>query len=78
MKIWEGFGYYFWACNFYVVVKYIVYMFKGKFFSIYEGIWVFKGVGFYIVVVIVFFVYEFFYVVVDGNVFWVLFRFWGI
>lgn len=38
----------------------------------YMDIFQLKGVGFYIVVVIVFFVYNLFYVVVDGNVYRVL------
>ncbi|WP_282775221.1 A/G-specific adenine glycosylase [Phaeodactylibacter xiamenensis] len=78
MKTWEGLGYYSRARNLHAAAKYIVHTLKGKFPSTYEGIRALKGVGPYTAAAIASFAYELPYAVVDGNVFRVLSRFWGI
>jgi A/G-specific adenine glycosylase len=78
MKTWEGLGYYSRARNLHAAAKYIAHTLNGKFPTTYEGIRALKGVGPYTAAAIASFAYELPYAVVDGNVFRVLSRFWGI
>lgn len=78
MKAWEGLGYYSRARNLHAAAKYISGTLNGRFPTTYEGIRALKGVGPYTAAAIASFAYELPYAVVDGNVYRVLSRFWGI
>jgi A/G-specific adenine glycosylase len=78
MKLWEGLGYYSRARNMHTAAKYIVHELEGQFPNTYEGILQLKGVGPYTAAAIASFAFDHPKAVVDGNVFRVLARFWGI
>lgn len=78
LKLWEGLGYYSRARNLHAAAKMVVSDFEGKFPTNYEGIRALKGVGEYTAAAIASFAYDLPYAVVDGNVYRVLSRFWGI
>ncbi|MCC6725406.1 MAG: A/G-specific adenine glycosylase [Saprospiraceae bacterium] len=78
MKLWEGLGYYSRARNLHGTAKHISTALNGSFPSDYEGIRSLKGVGDYTAAAIASFAYDLPYVVVDGNVYRVLSRFFGI
>lgn len=77
-KLWEGLGYYSRCRNLIASAKYISSVLKGKFPSAYEEIKALKGVGPYTAAAISSFAYNLPYAVVDGNVFRVLSRVFGI
>lgn len=77
-KLWEGLGYYNRCRNLHATAQKIVYELKGKFPDNYESILELKGVGPYTAAAISSFGFGLPYAVVDGNVFRVLSRFFGI
>jgi A/G-specific adenine glycosylase len=77
-KLWEGLGYYNRCKNLLFTARQIVNERKGKFPDQYEDILALKGVGPYTAAAIASFAYNLPYAVVDGNVFRVLSRFFGI
>ncbi|MBK7872457.1 MAG: A/G-specific adenine glycosylase [Saprospiraceae bacterium] len=78
MKLWEGLGYYSRARNMHSTAKHIAYERAGQFPNTYEEILALKGVGPYTAAAIVSFAYDLPHAVVDGNVYRVLARFFGI
>lgn len=78
MKLWQGLGYYSRARNLHTAAKTIQKDFKGKFPSEYDQIRSLKGVGGYTAAAIASFAFDQPYAVVDGNVYRVLSRVFGI
>lgn len=78
LKLWQGLGYYSRARNLHNAAKHIVEKHKGKFPTTYEEIRALKGVGDYTAAAIASFAYGQPYAVVDGNVYRVLSRVFGI
>lgn len=78
MKLWQGLGYYSRARNLHFTAKYITTELNGKFPETYEEILKLKGVGQYTASAISSFVFDEAQAVVDGNVFRVLARYFGI
>lgn len=78
MKLWEGLGYYSRARNLHAAAKYIAYDCEGIFPKTYDEILKIKGVGVYTAAAIASFAYDSPYAVVDGNVYRVLSRYFGI
>ncbi len=77
-KLWEGLGYYSRCRNLLVTARFISKELKGKFPDSYESIKLLKGVGPYTAAAIASFAYNLPHAVVDGNVFRVLARVFGI
>lgn len=77
-KLWEGLGYYSRCRNLLATARYISKEKDGAFPSTYEEIVQLKGVGPYTAAAIASFVYNLPHAVVDGNVFRVLSRVFGI
>lgn len=77
-KLWEGLGYYNRCRNLLFTAREIVQKYKGGFPKQYDDIIQLKGVGPYTAAAIASFAYNLPYAVVDGNVFRVLSRFYGI
>lgn len=77
-KLWEGLGYYNRCKNLLFTARQIVHDRNGIFPDQYEDILALKGVGPYTAAAIASFAYNLPYAVVDGNVFRVLSRFFGI
>lgn len=77
-KLWEGLGYYTRCRNLIISAKYISKELKGKFPDSYETIKALKGVGPYTAAAISSFAFNLPHAVVDGNVFRVLARVFGI
>jgi A/G-specific adenine glycosylase len=77
-KLWEGLGYYTRCKNLMVTAKMIALEKKGIFPDTYAGILALKGIGPYTAAAIASFAYNLPYAVVDGNVFRVLSRYFGI
>jgi len=77
-KLWEGLGYYSRCKNLLVTARSIAKDKKGKFPDTYADILQLKGVGPYIAAAIASFAYNLPYAVLDGNVFRVLARVYGI
>jgi A/G-specific adenine glycosylase len=77
-KLWEGLGYYNRCRNLLFTAREIVTRYKGVFPNTYESILELKGVGPYTAAAIASFAYNLPYAVVDGNVFRVLSRFFGV
>ncbi len=78
MKDWEGLGYYSRARNLHAAAKQIVSDFDGNFPNTHKEILKLKGVGDYTAAAISSFAYNLPHAVVDGNVFRVLARVFGI
>ena len=78
MKLWEGLGYYSRARNMHAAAQYITNELGGQFPDTYKGILALKGVGPYTAAAISSFAFNLPYAVLDGNVFRVLARFFGI
>ena len=78
MKLWEGLGYYSRARNLHAAARYIAEELEGRFPDTFEGILRLKGVGPYTAAAIASFAYGLPHAVLDGNVFRVLSRFFGI
>jgi A/G-specific adenine glycosylase len=77
-KLWEGLGYYTRCKNLIASAKFISKERKGKFPDSYEEILLLKGVGPYTAAAIASFAFNLPHAVIDGNVFRVLARFFGI
>jgi len=77
-KLWEGLGYYNRCKNLLFTARQIVKEYKGKFPSTYDSLLSLKGVGPYTASAIASFAYNLPHAVVDGNVFRVFSRFYGI
>ena len=77
-KLWEGLGYYSRCKNLIETARFISKKLKGKFPDEFEDILSLKGVGNYTASAIASFAYDLPYAVVDGNVFRVLSRVFGI
>lgn len=77
-KLWEGLGYYNRCKNLIFTARKIVKEYKGVFPTAYNDILSLKGVGSYTAAAIASFAFNQPYAVVDGNVFRVLSRFFGI
>jgi A/G-specific adenine glycosylase len=77
-KLWEGLGYYTRCKNIIATAKYISGELNGKFPNRYEEILKLKGIGSYTASAIASFAYNLPYAVLDGNVFRVLSRYFGI
>lgn len=78
MKLWQGLGYYSRARNLHTAAKQVVEKFGRKFPSNYDEIISLKGVGEYTAAAIASFAFDLPYPVVDGNVFRILSRYFGI
>jgi A/G-specific adenine glycosylase len=78
MKLWEGLGYYSRARNLLSAARYVVDELGGAFPTTYTQIRQLKGVGPYTAAAIASFAFNLPHAVVDGNVFRVLSRFFGI
>jgi len=78
LKLWQGLGYYSRARNLHFTAKHITTNLEGKFPSNYKEILKLKGVGTYTAAAIASFAYDLPHAVLDGNVFRVLSRVFGI
>jgi A/G-specific adenine glycosylase len=77
-KLWEGLGYYSRCKNLLFTARYIAFELNGKFPDTYETILQLKGVGPYTAAAIASFAFNLPHAVVDGNVYRVLSRYFGI
>ena len=77
-KLWEGLGYYTRCRNLIVTARYLSKELNGKFPDTYEEIKALKGIGPYTAAAIGSFAFNLPHAVVDGNVFRVLARIFGI
>jgi len=77
-KLWEGLGYYSRCKNLLVTARLITTEFDGEFPDKYEAILELKGIGPYTAAAIASFAFNLPHAVVDGNVFRVLARYFGI
>ncbi|HEY6976889.1 MAG TPA: A/G-specific adenine glycosylase [Chitinophagaceae bacterium] len=77
-KLWEGLGYYTRCKNLLYTAKFIAAKYDGKFPDRYETIASLKGIGPYTAAAIASFCFNLPYAVVDGNVFRILSRVFGI
>jgi len=77
-KLWEGLGYYSRCRNLLATARYISFEKAGKFPDTYAEILSLQGVGPYTAAAIASFAYNLPYAVVDGNVFRVMARYFGI
>jgi A/G-specific adenine glycosylase len=78
MKLWQGLGYYSRARNLHTTAKLITDKYKGKFPDEHADILLLKGVGDYTAAAIASFAFNKPHAVVDGNVYRVLSRVFGI
>lgn len=78
MKLWQGLGYYSRARNLHTTAKIITDSYKGKFPDQYNEILLLKGIGAYTAAAIASFAFDKPHAVVDGNVYRVLSRVFGI
>lgn len=78
LKLWEGLGYYSRARNLHFTAKFVAKELGGKFPSDHKSILALKGVGPYTAAAIASFAFGLSHAVVDGNVFRVLTRIFGI
>ena len=78
MKTWQGLGYYSRARNLHATAKYICEKLNGKFPSNYNDLISLKGIGPYTAAAIASFAYNECVAVVDGNVYRLLSRYFGI
>ncbi len=77
-KLWEGLGYYSRCKNLIQTARFVAKEYNGRFPDTYGGLLALKGVGPYTAAAIASFAYNLPYAVVDGNVFRVFSRFFGI
>lgn len=78
LKLWEGLGYYSRARNLHIAAKQIVELHNGRFPHTHATIIQLKGVGNYTAAAVASFAYNLPHAVVDGNVYRVLSRVFGI
>ncbi|RYD58555.1 MAG: A/G-specific adenine glycosylase [Sphingobacteriales bacterium] len=77
-RIWQGLGYYNRCKNMLATARYIAHDLGGKFPQSYEGLLALKGIGPYTAAAIGSFAFGLPHAVVDGNVYRVLSRYFGI
>lgn len=77
-KLWEGLGYYSRCRNLLATARFIAFERNGRFPETFEEILSLKGIGPYTAAAIASFAYGLPYAVLDGNVFRVLARYFGI
>ena len=77
-KLWEGLGYYSRCRNLLATARYIAFELNGTFPDTYEAILQLKGVGPYTAAAIASFAFGLAHAVVDGNVYRVLARWFGV
>lgn len=77
-KKWEGLGYYSRARNLHQTAKIVSEQYDGTFPNSYQDVLSLKGIGEYTAAAIMSFAYDEPYAVLDGNVFRVLSRFFGV
>ena len=78
LKLWQGLGYYSRARNLHASAKYVANELKGEFPNTYKGLLKLKGVGDYTASAIASICFNEAAAVVDGNVYRVLSRYFGI
>jgi A/G-specific adenine glycosylase len=78
MKLWQGLGYYSRARNLHETAKIVADTYKGVFPKTYEEVRSLKGIGDYTAAAISSLAYDLPYAVVDGNVYRVLSRVFGV
>ncbi|MDD6209262.1 MAG: A/G-specific adenine glycosylase [Bacteroidales bacterium] len=78
LRLWQGLGYYSRARNMHAAAKDIVARFDGEFPADYKAMRSLKGIGDYTAAAILSFAWNLPYAVVDGNVYRVLSRLFGI
>lgn len=78
MKLWQGLGYYSRARNLHATAQFITEKYKGTFPDSYDTIIDLKGVGSYTAAAIASFAFDLPHAVVDGNVYRVLSRVFGV
>lgn len=78
LKLWQGLGYYSRARNLHTAAKMVVEKYGGRFPETYKGLLTLKGVGDYTASAIASICYDEPQAVVDGNVYRVLSRYFGI
>lgn len=78
LKSWQGLGYYSRARNLHQAAQHIAFELGGAFPDSYEGILALKGVGRYTAAAIASFAYRLPYPVIDGNVYRLIARLYGI
>ncbi len=78
LKSWQGLGYYSRARNLHAAAQYVAEELEGKFPDTYESILALKGVGRYTAAAIASFAYRLPYPVIDGNVYRLISRLYGI
>lgn len=78
LKLWQGLGYYSRARNLHAAAQYIVSAHHGKFPNTFEAIKQLKGVGPYTAAAIASIAFQLPHAVVDGNVYRVLSRIFGV
>ena len=78
LKLWEGLGYYSRARNLHAAAQVISRKMAGKFPDTFESIRALKGVGDYTAAAIASFAFDLPHAVLDGNVYRVLARYFGI
>ncbi len=78
LRLWQGLGYYSRARNLHYAAKIIQQQYNGIFPDNYKDILALKGIGTYTAAAISAFAYNLPYAVLDGNVFRVLARYYGI
>jgi len=78
LKLWQGLGYYSRARNLHKTAQEVVAKFGGEFPPSYENLLSLKGVGPYTAAAIASFAFDLQHAVVDGNVYRVLSRYYGI
>ncbi len=78
LKLWEGLGYYSRARNLHATARYVAGERSGRFPTDFAGLRALKGVGDYTAAAIASFAYDLPHAVLDGNVYRVLARYFGI
>lgn len=78
LKLWQGLGYYSRARNLHKTAKEVVERFEGKFPASHADLLSLKGIGPYTAAAIASFAFDLSHAVVDGNVYRVLSRYYGI
>jgi len=77
-RLWQGLGYYARCKNMLAAARQVVQTYKGRFPDTYEQIQSLKGIGPYTAAAIASFAFNSHHAVLDGNVFRVLSRYFGI
>ncbi|MFC7775127.1 A/G-specific adenine glycosylase [Flavobacterium sp. GCM10027622] len=78
LKLWQGLGYYSRARNLHATAKHIAYKLEGNFPNNYNDLLSLKGIGEYTAAAIASFAFNEIKPVVDGNVYRILARYFGI